>query len=143
MSEKPFATGHCLCGSVSFSVDAEPVLQAQCHCDQCKRASGQGHMSLAFFKEDAVHIEGEVTGYTKETDTGTTNTRHFCPSCGSRIHGINTGRPGIVSLSVGCFDDSSWFSPAAIVYNKRKPHWDFMDPAVKAFEEMPPPPPTA
>ena len=33
-------TGHCLCGAVSYSAEAEPVVQAVCHCADCQRQSG-------------------------------------------------------------------------------------------------------
>ena len=30
-------TGRCLCGAVTYSVDADPVIQAACHCTDCQR----------------------------------------------------------------------------------------------------------
>ena len=33
-------TGHCLCGSVTYSADAEPAVQAVCHCTDCQRQTG-------------------------------------------------------------------------------------------------------
>ena len=140
MSDQPFASGHCLCGAVTFTVANPPLLGGQCHCDHCQRASGTGHMSLAFFKEEDVSIQGEETRYSSETDSGSTNTRSFCPTCGSRLFGRNTARPGVIGIAVGVFDDHSWFKPDRIVYHRSKPDWDFMDPAVPAFDTMPPAP---
>ena len=59
MSNEPFAKGHCLCGAVSYTVNAKPIRMAQCHCKDCQRASGTGHMSVAFFKKDDVAIMGK------------------------------------------------------------------------------------
>lgn len=141
MAEKPFATGGCLCGKVTYTLLNEPARMAQCHCDHCRLSTGTGHMSLAFFNKDDVNIEGSTSSYTTTSDSGTQLTRHFCPECGSRLYGTNSAVTGIVSIAVGCVDDSSWFKPQAIVYNKRKPHWDYMDESIKTFEEMPPAPP--
>ena len=33
-------TGRCLCGAVTYSADAEPVIQAACHCTDCQRQTG-------------------------------------------------------------------------------------------------------
>ena len=33
-------TGHCACGQVTYGFDTEPTLTANCHCTDCKRASG-------------------------------------------------------------------------------------------------------
>ncbi len=141
MSDPAFASGHCLCGTVTFSIAHPPARMAQCHCDHCQRASGTGHLSIAFFKTEDVSIQGETSAYTSITDTGSELTRHFCTTCGSRLFGTNTARAGIISVMAGVIDDHSWFKPDAIVYNRNKPVWDYMDPDVPTFETMPPPPP--
>src|SRR5450756_705007 len=99
MSNKPFAEGRCLCGAVSYIINAKPVRMAQCHCKDCQRASGTGHMSLAFFKKEDVTIRGATASYASTADSGNINTRHFCPTCGSRVYGENSGRPGIIAVS--------------------------------------------
>ena len=139
MSEKDFAAGQCLCGKVKFTISSEPQRMAQCHCNDCQKATGTGHVSIAFFKEDDVDIKGETRSYGSVTDSGSTITRYFCPTCGSRLFGINSSSENIIGVSVGTLEDSSWFKPELIVYNKRKPNWDFMDESVPTFDEMPPP----
>ena len=138
MSKSTFATGQCLCGKVQYSISSEPLGMAQCHCEHCQRSTGTGHMSLAFFNKDDVKIEGKTSSYTTTADDGAQLTRHFCPECGSRLFATNSVKTTMMSIAVGCVDDNSWFKPGAIVYNKRKPAWDCMDPDLPAFEEMPP-----
>ena len=77
MSNEPFAKGHCLCGAVSYTINAKPMRMAQCHCKDCQRASGTGHMSLAFFKKDDVAILGKTASYPSTADSGNINTRIF------------------------------------------------------------------
>ena len=139
MSDEPFATARCLCGAVRLTINAEPVGMGQCHCKDCQRASGTGHMSLARFKRDDVTIAGKTTSYASTAETGNINTRHFCPTCGSRVYGENSARPGLVNVAVGCLDDHSWFSPHVIVYAKDRPNWDVTSKDVPIFERMPPP----
>ena len=74
MADDAFATGHCLCGAVQFKIKAEPVMTGQCHCKDCQRASGTGHMSLAFFKADDIEVSGETASYAVTADSGNTNT---------------------------------------------------------------------
>ena len=99
MSNEPFAKGHCLCGAVSYIINAKPVRMAQCHCKDCQRTSGTGHMSLAFFKKEDVIIRGATASYASTADSGNINTRHFCPTCGSRVYGENSGQPGIIGIT--------------------------------------------
>lgn len=139
MPSDAFGTGHCLCGAVSYTLKAPPVRMAQCHCKDCQRASGTGHMSLAFFKEDDVRIEGETGSHAVTADSGNVNTRHFCPRCGSRVFGRNSARPGIVGIAVGCVDDNDWFEPQAVVYAAKRPAWDATSTQVPNFDAMPPP----
>ena len=61
--------------------------------------------------------------------------RGFCPTCGSAIHSRNSA----VSVRASSLDDPEVFQPQMIVYGKRAPSWDRMDPALPRFEAMPPP----
>jgi len=139
MTDKPFATGGCLCGQVTFTISAPPVRMAHCHCRDCQRSSGAGHMSLAFFKEDDVAIRGEATGYGATADSGNINTRYFCPKCGSRVFSRNSGRPGMIGIAVGSAEQSDWFEPGAVVYTRNRSRWDHTPEDIPNFETMPPP----
>ena len=140
MSDSPFATGHCLCGAVSYKINGNPVRMAQCHCKDCQRASGTGHMSLAFFKREDVDLKGETASFAVTADSGNINTRHFCPKCGGRVYGENSARPGVMGIAVGALEDTSWFAPQRIVYVKDRPTWDVTSTDVPNFDMMPPPP---
>ena len=142
MTEQSFATGRCLCGAVSYDIKAEPIRMAACHCKDCQRSSGTGHMPLAFFKETDVSIQGKTSSYGATADSGNINTRHFCPTCGSRVFSSNSARPGIIGIAVGCADDNSWFAARTVVYTKRRESWDSTPQDVPNFEAMPPPPPS-
>ncbi|NOQ15117.1 MAG: Gfa-like protein [Methyloprofundus sp.] len=139
MAENYFATGGCLCGKVQYTISAAPRVMSQCHCDDCRKSTGTGHASNAFFKQEDVHIKGETSHYASLAESGATITRYFCPICGSLLFGTLSGIKNVIAVAVGSVDDSSWFKPSVIVYSKRKPHWDFMDESIPAFAEMPPP----
>jgi hypothetical protein len=141
MANETFAQGHCLCGAVSYTIGAKPIRMAQCHCKDCQRASGTGHMSLAFFKKEDVAIRGTTASFASTADSGNINTRHFCPVCGSRVYGENSARPGVVGITAGCLDENDWFAPQAVVYTGRRAPWDKTAQDVPNFERMPPPPP--
>ena len=140
MTSKPFASGHCLCGAVNYTVNAAPLMSGQCHCKDCQRASGTGHMSIAFFKRDDVQMNGSTKSFAVKADSGNINTRHFCPECGGRVYGENSARPGMIGISVGTIDDNSWFKAQRVVYVKDQPIWDATPTDVPRFEMMPPPP---
>jgi hypothetical protein len=137
MPKAPFVTGHCLCGNVRYVVTGEPVGTGQCHCKDCQRASGTGHMSIARFKAEDVGLTGTTASFASVADSGNINTRHFCPTCGSRLYGQNSAAPGILNLAPGCMDDNDWFRAQRVVYTKDRPSWDVTPTDVPNFERMP------
>ena len=139
MSNEIVNTGKCLCGKLSFNLLDEPIRSAQCHCKHCQRASGTGHMSLAFYKEDQVQLSGEARSHDVTADSGNTNTRFFCPDCGSRVYSRNSARAGVIGIAVGCIDDNSWFAPNAVVYCENRADWDITSTDIPNFDQMPPP----
>jgi hypothetical protein len=138
MSDKTFSSGQCLCGDVKFTITSEPEMMGQCHCDDCRKSTGTGHASIAFFQKKNVKIEGKLSQYISSADSGADITRSFCPNCGSSLFAESSDREGVIGVLAGVIDDNSWFKANFRVYNKSKPVWDFMDESVPAFEEMPP-----
>ena len=133
-------TGRCLCGDVTYTLSGEPLRMVQCHCKDCQRVTGTGHISNAFFKTDQFDLKGEVKSFDVTAASGNTNSRYFCPKCGSRIYNTVSGRDGIVGVAVGCADNNDWYKPAAVVYCSERPSWDITDTDVPNFDQMPPPP---
>ncbi len=133
-------TGQCLCGAVTYKLTGQPLRMVQCHCKGCQRATGTGHISNAFFKDEQFELKGELKAYESTADSGNVNTRYFCPQCGSRIYNEVSARKGIVGVAVGSADDNSWYEPAAVVYCSERPGWDMTSTEVPNFDQMPPPP---
>jgi len=136
-------TGECLCGQVTYTITGDPLRMAQCHCKDCQRATGTGHVNNAFFKSEQLEIKGNLKAYAKATDTGNSNIRHFCPDCGSRIYSEIEARKGIVAVHVGCCDNNDWFSPDFVVYCQSRADWDITTDKVPNHDKMPPPPPSS
>jgi hypothetical protein len=141
MTSDFYAQGQCLCGAVRFVARAKPVRMAQCHCRDCQRVSGAGHTSNALFEVADVEITGKTSSFEVKADSGNALTRHFCPTCGSRVFATNTGRPDMIVIPAGTFDDSSWFRPQAVLYTRTRRGWDTADDTVPEFMAMSPAPP--
>ena len=131
--------GRCLCGKVNVSIDGPVLMTAQCHCKDCQRMTGSGHASNAFFTQDSVTVTGETNSFTVKTDSGNDSTRHFCPTCSSRVYGTNSGRAGMMVVPVGILEDRSWFKPMMIAYCRNRDDWDKTDTSVPNLDTMPPP----
>ena len=89
--------------------------------------------------EGAFRTTGEVRFYDAPADSGNMISRGFCPTCGSAVYSRNSGMPGLVFVRASSLDDPEVFQPELVVYTKRAPSWDRVDPKLPAFEGMPPP----
>jgi hypothetical protein len=92
------------------------------------------------FPRAAVKIAGKAAEYKSKADSGNTVTRSFCPNCGSPVFGTSSGMPDMMTVRAGSLDDPELFKPQLAVYAVRRRKWDHMDPALPAFERMPPMP---
>jgi hypothetical protein len=132
--------GGCLCGKLRYEATAEPIMAGHCHCADCQKNSGSGHADHIMFPRAAVKIAGKAAEYKSKADSGNTVTRSFCPNCGSPVFGTSSGMPDMMTVRAGSLDDPELFKPQLAVYAVRRRKWDHMDPALPAFERMPPMP---
>jgi hypothetical protein len=132
-------TGGCLCGAVRYEVNAAPIVMGDCHCVDCRRTSGTGHASNIMVPEAAFSVTGKVSAYDRPADSGNIVTRCFCPVCGSGVYGKNSGMPELVYIRASGLDDPETYRAQAVVYTRSAAKWSHIDPALPAFEAMPPP----
>ena len=97
-------TGRCFCGACSYEIVGEPIVVAHCHCLDCQKLSGAGHTTGAMFSEEGVTIVGDPALYSLKGEGGNTVTRLFCATCGSPLFGMNTGMPGVMTVTLGTLD---------------------------------------
>ena len=129
-------TGKCLCGDVTIQVTGEPVMQGNCHCNDCKKNTGAAYATILFFKDEQVRfLSGETNSFQYTADSGNKKTKEFCSKCGSLVYGINTGRPGIKSIYIGVLDDGSFASPQFNVYTTRALPFVPIDESLDNFEK--------
>ncbi|MGH8085440.1 MAG: GFA family protein [Lysobacter sp.] len=131
-------SGSCLCGSVRYTFSGEVARAGNCHCINCKKATGSGYAPTLFVPENAVEITGEVKYYESTGTSGTSVRRGFCPNCGSQLFGKPGAFPGMLGVRAGSLDDLSQYKPQVDIFTSRSPAWDCMDPDLPKFSEMPP-----
>ena len=96
-------TGRCACGAITFAFDQTPEFVANCHCLDCKKASG-GEMATFF---------------------GKGLDRNFCPECGARLFTTNLETfPGLVFVALGSLDRPELIGPKIEMFTKRRLAWN-------------------
>ena len=118
-------TGRCLCGSVTYTADAEPVVQAACHCTDCQRQTSSPFSVIVGVPADAFHVEGSTLASfaTIGTDHGGETERNFCSACGSPVFSRAAVMPQMVFIKAGSLDDASWVAPAVEAWTSSAQPW--------------------
>lgn len=121
----PQLSGACLCGAVTYSVDADPVIVANCHCTDCQKQTGSAFSTVVGVPAAAMAISGDSlrTHVTVGTDRGEDANRKFCSQCGSPIASFIDGEPAMAYIKSGTLDDTSWLSPVVDVWCESRQPW--------------------
>jgi len=133
-------TGGCLCGAVRYEAQGKPLFAVHCHCRDCQRASGTGHVPVMGMPKSLFKLTGKTRSYTVQGTSGLGTTRHFCPTCGSLLFGTPDMAPDTVTVYVGTLDDPSVFQPEAILFARSRLAWDELVGSLPEFDTMPSPP---
>lgn len=117
--------GSCLCRAVRYRSDAEPLMQAVCHCDNCQRQSGTSFSVIIGVPAGSIRYEGEenLATYKDRGLSGKSVDRRFCKKCGSPIVSLVEMMPSMHFIKTGTLDDKSWLAPNMHVWCDSAQPW--------------------
>ncbi len=130
-------SGACVCGAVTYAGVVDPVFSGNCHCTDCRKLSGSGHLSLLVVPNHQVTINGQVQRHSVTADSGATVANFFCPKCGSQIYKTGDYMTDMTFLVAATLDDPEVFKPEMSVYASRALSWDQPHNDTQVFETMP------
>jgi hypothetical protein len=112
--------GHCYCGAVKYAAEGPTLYQANCHCENCRRAIGAQAVAWITVREPSFQFTaGQPTFFL--TPTGATRT--FCPTCGTSLTYQHPDRSGEIDLITATLDHPEHFPPNRSVYADEKLPW--------------------
>ena len=115
--------GGCLCGAIRFETSAQPTFQLLCHCTDCQTISGAAAYAAYVVPLDSLNVtRGEPAHYDVTAASGRINSRHFCPTCGTRVWAV-LAEMGVASVNGLALDDRGHFQPAANHMPDSAPDW--------------------
>lgn len=126
-------SGGCLCGQASYTVDAQPLATALCHCRHCQKQSGSAFAVNIVVPTRAVDLKGELKTYDDVADSGAILHRRFCPECGSPLFSIMAGAPKITIIKAGTLNDVSELKPQFQIWCDSAQPWIERDQKLREF----------
>lgn len=116
--DRDAARGMCQCGAVRYSIAAGPVLETDCGCRMCQRASGNFVSAFCQVAEDRVSWNGTPAIF-RSSDVAE---RGFCAACGTPLFFRETGS-GWIEFLAATLQEGTAFAPTAHVRSHGTPGW--------------------
>ncbi len=117
----------CMCGAVTIET-GHPDSVFHCHCESCRRSTGQPLVTFASFGADQVAFSG-TERKTYNSSAGVCRT--FCPDCGTPLAWEGYSRSqgkDLVELYIGLFAARDRMIPDHhVFYEERVPWFDVAD----------------
>jgi hypothetical protein len=121
--------GRCLCGSVTYECEGEPMATLLCHCTDCQKQTGTAFSIVVGVERDALVIRGDslASFTTIGEDTKAAVHRQFCSACGSPIASLPDLTPDLAFIKAGTLDDTSWLEPEMEIWCRSAHPWVTFD----------------
>jgi hypothetical protein len=133
-------TGTCLCGQVRATLASDPVAVAVCHCTHCQKTAGSAFSVVLLVPAPAVQLEGPVTNFGDQSNSGNSVNRSFCSRCGTPVETSSDGTraQGIRIIKAGLFAEAQEFKPNIEIFCDRRRGWLPAVQGTAVFGGMPP-----
>lgn len=136
MVELP-AKGGCMCGQLTYTINALPMFSLYCHCSACQKRSGAAFLPVMFVPENAFKIRGETETHTRTGGSGFKLVAHRCPNCGQGVFNEVGVLSGGVSVSPNTLEDHSLFQPYCHIHTENMPEWLSIDDDLPQYKGPP------
>ncbi len=129
--------GKCLCGAVHYAVADEFKYAANCHCSDCRRATGSAFKPFAGIERSKLRL---VSGEEQVLIFGDGKANHdvHCQVCGSFLYSVvNQGT--FVHVTLGTLVDAPTIRPKAHIFIGDKAPWFEITDGLPQYEGHVPP----
>jgi hypothetical protein len=128
--------GSCLCGAVGYAVEDSFEYAMNCHCSQCRRATGSAFKAFAGIERNRLRIThggGNIMTY------GNPAAEHdlHCATCGSLLYSIV--RDGAYAhVTMGTLVSTPAIRPSMHIFVGSKAAWHDITDDLPQYETLPP-----
>jgi hypothetical protein len=124
--------GKCLCGAVHYAVTDEFVYAANCHCSNCRRATGAAFKPFAGIERNKLEITDGADNLMRFGDESGHDAH--CKVCGSLLYSL-VRDGGFVHVTMGTLVDNPSIRPTAYIFVGSKAPWFALTDDLPQYEE--------
>jgi hypothetical protein len=125
--------GKCLCGAVRYTVADEFLYAANCHCSNCRRATGSAFKPFAGIEREKFNIVGGADRITFYGDAAGHDAR--CGACGSLLYSL-VRNGSYVHVAMGTLIDEPAIRPSKHIFVGSKAPWYTISDGLPQSEEL-------
>jgi len=129
--------GSCQCGGVTYQLLEPPLMVAACHCRECQKLSTSAFSITAIVKASAVEFSGDMSDWSRSSESGNINAAKFCPTCGNRMYHFDPQAPEKLKLKPSNLSDTRVIDPSMHIWVSEKQDWYKIPEGVTVFDKQP------
>ena len=126
--------GSCLCTGIQYEIDENLGPVTNCHCVQCRKASGASFATNASVPAGSLRFVAGAE-LLKEWESTPGIRRCFCGRCGSPILKRTDARPENIRLRLGTLDTDPGIKPFRHIFVASKAAWTEITDNLPVFEK--------
>jgi hypothetical protein len=116
-------TGGCLCGRVRYELRAEPTHLVDCHCLDCRRASGAPFVTWGTVQKNELRmVSGEVRQFSFAG-----RVRSFAGCCGTTLFFADNETAPAIDITIASLDEPESYLPSRAIWVEDKLPWAILD----------------
>lgn len=125
--------GKCLCGKVRYAVSDQFSYALNCHCSQCRRATGAAFKSFAGIERQRLSIRQGAEFLSIFGEESAHDVR--CRECGSLLYSV-VREGAFVHVTLGTLVDAPSIRPSAHIYVGSKAEWFTITDDLPQYQEL-------
>lgn len=122
--------GGCLCGGTRYELSVEPTDVNDCHCIDCRRASGAPFVTWGTVPRGDVHV---VRGALRRV-AHAGRVRRFASCCGTPLLFEEADDSSTIDVTIASLDRPEIFQPERSIWLEDRLPWVVLDPALPHFQ---------
>lgn len=123
--------GGCLCGSVQYRIETEPLDAGYCHCRLCQQSSGAPTLAwLTAPVQGFTYVKGSPTIFHSSQHSQ----REFCGVCGTQLAFRRSVSPKTVDVTLASLHEPAQVAPQYHIWRKSKIAWFETADALPQYE---------
>jgi hypothetical protein len=127
--------GSCLCGAVTYEVQAPFLEFAHCYCSRCRKATGSSHATNLYAAPGHFAWKTGLDSVVRfDLPSAMSFATTFCRNCGGPLpHHTRSGR--VIVVPAGSLDDAPRLAPRAHIFWDSRAAWTCGAADVPRFDE--------